>query len=850
MSARQLAATAGTALRPLWHLFAFYPLLLLAAVGLGALVYGLLLHEYDAFHLLWNESPVVGFVNGVLIAFALGVVVMAAHLTDRRAAKGAGGTAPPPASPPASPPDWAYRATWAVLLALVALPAVGRGDPPLEGVVPSAAWRWWFPLGLAGAATAYFGLRAVVTGGLKSTPRVGRYVVFGLGLGYVGMVIAHSAVPSLYIPLVPASVSALMLFAFVTALFGAVTYLDLDRRWWLYPVLLVLVVLPFAFPRNQIENRLPNMTVGQSKEDYYRAPTRLADYGSLRRPAGTAQKPDAPPPELLAWNERMTDEFGSPQPLVLVTCSGGASASAIYTADVLFTLEVASPGFSKRVRVISGASGGMLGAAYFVSQLRPGGLIAIAQADPAARTYRDLLRRGVSPISPELAQAEAAYRSLMAGVREQFFRGLEADFLSPLVQKWVHKDMPTSPFGLISRLDSRFGHTTNDRGTALERAWAVHQDGALDVPFRELRTEELAGDLPSLVFSPMMVEDGRQLLVSNLDLDYMTETGKRPGEADGPEDYLSYMGVEFFKLFPRADKFKLSTAVRMNASFPLFSPAVALPTDPVRHVVDAGYYDNYGLVAATKWLLYPPNRAFLTGLGGPAVPKGPEVLLLRIRCFGDQQTPLMVPTAAELERYEWERHGRRDVSPTDYQKVADEWAKAPADRPAVRTESGLFTVTAPLTGLFSAWRANMAYRSDERLSAVLREYRNPAARADGVMVKVKVSDFPLFCRAEPSLNWVLSRRDIDAIHEDVRRDLARPGEWANFANGRGTSPDPAMPVPPAGGDEEKALAAFVEAVRNKDAATRPEALTPSQRTSLEAKYRLAWRVSQMAVPRK
>lgn len=842
-TARQLAATAGTALRPLWHLVSRYPLLLLVVVALGALAYGTLLHEYDAFHLLWNESPVVGFVNGGLMAFALGAVLVAVHLTDLRVAAAAVG--PPP-------PGWAYRAAWAVLLGLFALPAVGKGDPPLDGVSASAAWRWWFPLGLAGVAAMHLGL-GFATGGMKSTPRVGRYVVLGLAAGYLCMVAVHSAVPGAYCPFFPASVSALLLFLFLAAVLGAVTYLAQDRRRWLYPVLLVLVVLPFAFPQNQIENRLPGMTDAATGESYYARPTRLARYDELRPPDRAATRdPNALPAELLAWNDRMSDEFGEPQPVVLVACSGGASASAVYTADVLFTLEAACPGFARRVRVISGASGGMLGASYFVSQLRPGGLLAAAQDDPAARTYRALLRRRVPATSPEFVQVEAAYRDLMAGVREEFFRGLEADFLGPLVQKWVHRDMPISPFGLFGRLDARLGHTTNDRGSALERAWAVHLRGGLDVPFRDLRAAELAGELPSLVFTPMMVEDGRQLIVSNLDLDYMTETGRR---TDAAADYLSYMGVEFFKLFPGADRFKLSTAVRMNASFPLFSPAAALPTDPVRHVVDAGYYDNYGMVAATKWLLHPPNRAFLAdkGVDDRSPPgRGPEVLLLRVRCFGDQQTPRMIPTAAELERY-----AGRDVSPTDLKRVAGEWAAAPPDRPPVRTENGLFTVTAPLTGLFSAWRANMTYRADERLSAVLREYRNPIPRSDGVMVKVTVNEFPLFCRTEPSLNWVLTRRDRDAIHEDVRRDLARPLAWANFFNGRGGSPDPDLataPAPPAAGEEEAGTTAFVEAMWAREAALRSspgqDALTVTQSTSLDGKRRLAGKVSQMAVSRR
>jgi hypothetical protein len=40
----------------------------------------------------------------------------------------------------------------------------------------------------------------------------------------------------------------------------------------------------------------------------------------------------------------------------------------------------------------------------------------------------------------------------------------------------------------------------------------------------------------------------------------------------------------------------------MSASFPWVSPAVNLPTEPPLRVVDAGYYDNYGVNVAAAWL--------------------------------------------------------------------------------------------------------------------------------------------------------------------------------------------------------------------------------------------------------
>jgi hypothetical protein len=83
----------------------------------------------------------------------------------------------------------------------------------------------------------------------------------------------------------------------------------------------------------------------------------------------------------------------------------------------------------------------------------------------------------------------------------------------------------------------------------------------------------------------MVVEDGRPLLISNLQLTNFSG------------------GMEFFRLFPAARALKLSTALRMNAAFPYVTPAVNLPTKPLRRVVDAGYLDNYGVGLVADWLM-------------------------------------------------------------------------------------------------------------------------------------------------------------------------------------------------------------------------------------------------------
>src|SRR6185369_14477999 len=76
-----------------------------------------------------------------------------------------------------------------------------------------------------------------------------------------------------------------------------------------------------------------------------------------------------------------------------------------------------------------------------------------------------------------------------------------------------------------------------------------------------------------------------------------------PGSPGGGPKLYGRSAVQFFRVFPGAyPTFKLRTAVRMSATFPYVSPAVSLPTIPPRRIVDAGYYDNYGVDLLCSWV--------------------------------------------------------------------------------------------------------------------------------------------------------------------------------------------------------------------------------------------------------
>ena len=69
--------------------------------------------------------------------------------------------------------------------------------------------------------------------------------------------------------------------------------------------------------------------------------------------------------------------------------------------------------------------------------------------------------------------------------------------------------------------------------------------------------------------------------------------------------------------------FRLLTAARMTATFPLITPAVYLPTRPAVRVVDSGFRDNYGVELAADWIFQ--NREWLKA-------NTSGVVLIQIRC--------------------------------------------------------------------------------------------------------------------------------------------------------------------------------------------------------------------------
>jgi len=96
-----------------------------------------------------------------------------------------------------------------------------------------------------------------------------------------------------------------------------------------------------------------------------------------------------------------------------------------------------------------------------------------------------------------------------------------------------------------------------------------------------------------LFFSPVLANDGKRLLISSQGLSYLT----CPKSTHQNQENVEFDGLDFNRLFQnqKAENLRLTSAIRMSATYPYILPNVTLPTSPTIEVMDAGWRDNHGI---------------------------------------------------------------------------------------------------------------------------------------------------------------------------------------------------------------------------------------------------------------
>jgi hypothetical protein len=122
----------------------------------------------------------------------------------------------------------------------------------------------------------------------------------------------------------------------------------------------------------------------------------------------------------------------------------------------------------------------------------------------------------------------------------------------------------------------------------------------MDNRLKDYKFAEENAEIPMMIFTPTIVEDGRRLLISPMNISYLINHNLH--------NHLAFQplpdAVEYTRLLKNQNAMntRFMSIIRMNSTFPYILPNVSLPTRPVMDVMDAGIRDNFGLKTSLKFL--------------------------------------------------------------------------------------------------------------------------------------------------------------------------------------------------------------------------------------------------------
>jgi len=241
--------------------------------------------------------------------------------------------------------------------------------------------------------------------------------------------------------------------------------------------------------------------------------------------------------------------------LVLINVSGGGIRAAMWTFKVMQSLDKESNGeFMTNTHFITGASGGMIGAAY----------------------YRDVVKSNKNERH-----------------EQKFLNNISEDLLNRVSFSLVTHDLLLRH----KKVSINGREYSKDRGFFFEEELNENTNHLMDYTLGHYKEDEMKSIIPLMLFSPTIINDGRRLLISPQPFGFMN--GPTFSKKNiGPEN------IEFIKLFKSSNPLesRYLSILRMNATFPYVLPMVSLPTQPEIAVMDAGIRDNYGTKSTIRYI--------------------------------------------------------------------------------------------------------------------------------------------------------------------------------------------------------------------------------------------------------
>ncbi|MBL4586471.1 MAG: hypothetical protein JKX84_05390 [Flavobacteriales bacterium] len=264
---------------------------------------------------------------------------------------------------------------------------------------------------------------------------------------------------------------------------------------------------------------------------------------------------------LRKWKSKNVRRRWQKPKLVMICVTGGGQRSMLWAFKSMQVADsICNGDLMKHTQFISGASGGMFGLAY----------------------WRELYMRSLTDTTIDLNDPEYA-------------RCMAYDMLNPIGISLTLNDW----FIRFQKFRDGEYIYSKDRGYAMEKQFNLNTHGIIDKRLGDYAKPEAEAIIPTMVFSPTIINDGRSLYISSQPMAHLTFN--HPSLLKGQ---ALQSGVEFRRFFKEqdADNVWFTSVLRMNATFPYISPQVSLPSQPEMEVMDAGFRDTYGTSIALKHL--------------------------------------------------------------------------------------------------------------------------------------------------------------------------------------------------------------------------------------------------------
>ncbi len=354
---------------------------------------------------------------------------------------------------------------------------------------------------------------------------------------------------------IPAAASILTVFALLIAVIGALTYFL--QSWSLPAVIVILLTLNYLYSKEIIDPR--NKAYGIDYRNSTARPTYdKASLQALCTPKQIAADKQNMIGVLNKWKAKQKEA----KPLMIfINVSGGGLRSAAFTMNTLQKTDSITNGeLMRKTFLISGASGGMLAAAY----------------------YRELYRKKLSDTSLHIAA-------------EKYTDNIAGDLLNPVFTSLMARDL----FAPMQKFSAGNFEYVKDRGYAFEKKLGQNSGGLLNRQMKDLKADESSAKIPMIIFNSVIKRDARKMMISTQPISFMMKPAGAANDVTASPD-----GVDFAAMFHNQQPLDLRmlTALRMNATFPYVLPNVWLPTEPVIDVMDAGLRDNYGQETTLRFI--------------------------------------------------------------------------------------------------------------------------------------------------------------------------------------------------------------------------------------------------------